>query len=60
MHVWSLQILNKLLERAARCTYEMSPKNDKADPYNYSVHSEYRYFERGQGGNLYVNPVHYR
>ncbi|XP_034690346.1 uncharacterized protein LOC117917962 isoform X2 [Vitis riparia] len=49
MHVWSLQILNKLLERAARCTYEMSPKNDKADPYNYSVHSEYRYFERGQG-----------
>ncbi|XP_034690351.1 uncharacterized protein LOC117917965 [Vitis riparia] len=49
MHVWSLQILNKLLERAARCTYEMSPKNDKADPYNYSVHSEYTYFERGQG-----------
>ncbi|RVW13770.1 hypothetical protein CK203_083646 [Vitis vinifera] len=48
MHIWSLQILNKLLERAARCTYEMSPKNDKADPYNYSVHSEYRYFERGQ------------
>ncbi|KAL6339467.1 hypothetical protein AAG906_033002 [Vitis piasezkii] len=25
-HVWSLQILNKLLERAARCTHEMSPK----------------------------------
>ncbi|KAL6339398.1 hypothetical protein AAG906_032929 [Vitis piasezkii] len=27
MHMWSLQILNKLLERsAARCTYEMNPK----------------------------------
>ncbi|KAJ9697558.1 hypothetical protein PVL29_009403 [Vitis rotundifolia] len=37
MHVWSLQILNKLLERAARCTYEMSPKNDEAGPHNYRI-----------------------
>ena len=42
MHMWSLQILNKLLERGARCTYEMNPKN------------EYHMRERG---NLYVNPV---
>ncbi|RVX23744.1 hypothetical protein CK203_000022 [Vitis vinifera] len=42
MHMWSLQILNKLLERGARCTYEMNPKN------------EYHMRERG---NLYVNPL---
>ena len=39
--MWSLQILNKLLECGARCTYEMNPET---------------YFKRGRG-NLYVNPV---
>eukprot|EP00261_Vitis_vinifera_P032596 XP_019073839.1 PREDICTED: ankyrin repeat-containing protein NPR4 isoform X2 [Vitis vinifera] len=29
MHMWSLQILNKLLERGARCTYEMNPKYEE-------------------------------
>ena len=53
-----LQILNKLLERAARCTHDMSPKNDEASPRHYS-YSEYRFFQR-EGGNLYVNPVHYK
>ena len=49
MHMWSLQILNKLLECGARCTYEMNPKNDEAG-------SEYEYHMR-ERGNLYVNPV---
>ncbi|XP_034691001.1 ankyrin repeat-containing protein ITN1-like isoform X2 [Vitis riparia] len=44
MHMWSLQILNKLHERAARCTYEMNPKNHEAG-------SEYEYLirERDRG-----------
>ncbi|KAJ9697574.1 hypothetical protein PVL29_009414 [Vitis rotundifolia] len=54
MHVWSLQILNKLLERAARCIYEMSPKNDEAGPRNYRIHSEYRYLE---GGEEVMTPI---
>ena len=57
MHMWSLQILNKLLERsAARCTYEMNPKNDEASRCDMEIQLEYEYFERGRG-NLYVNPV---
>ena len=55
--MWSLQILNKLLERsAARCTYEMNPKNDEASRCDMEIQLEYEYFERGRG-NLYVNPV---
>ena len=46
MHMWSLQILNKLLERGARCTYEMNPK--------YEEEFLLLDYERG---DLYVNPV---
>ncbi|KAJ9697567.1 hypothetical protein PVL29_009409 [Vitis rotundifolia] len=55
MHVWSLQILNKLLERAARCTYEMSPKNDEAGRRHHHISSEYRYFDRG--GAWVMTPI---
>ena len=48
MHVWSLQIMDKLLEHAARHTDEINPN---------CCYSEYEYFRRG-GGNLYVKPVH--
>ena len=42
----SLQILNKLLELGARCTYEMNPK--------YEEEFLLLDYERG---DLYVNPV---
>ncbi|CBI18726.3 unnamed protein product, partial [Vitis vinifera] len=48
MHVWSLRIMNKLLEHAARHTYEMNPKHDEPSQRHYDCCiSEYGYFRRG-------------
>ncbi|KAJ9697568.1 hypothetical protein PVL29_009410 [Vitis rotundifolia] len=49
MHVWSLQIMNKLLEHAARHTYEMNPKHDEPSRHHSGCCiSQYGYFRRGE------------
>eukprot|EP00261_Vitis_vinifera_P016857 XP_010646225.1 PREDICTED: uncharacterized protein LOC100854986 isoform X1 [Vitis vinifera] len=48
MHVWSLQIMNKLLEHAERHTYKMNPKYDEPSRRHHDCCiSEYGYFRRG-------------
>lgn len=57
MHVWSLRLMNRLLEHAEKCAYEMNPKNYEQNRSHYSAgNSEYLYFQTAEG-NLYVNHV---
>ena len=46
-HIWSLQIMNMLIQIAKKFTYESNPQN-----YESSCFSEYKYFTRG-GSNLF-------
>ncbi|KAL6339461.1 hypothetical protein AAG906_032996 [Vitis piasezkii] len=45
-HVWSVQIMNKLLEHAVRSEYEMNPQNDETS--EALCYSEYDVFRRGK------------
>lgn len=52
-HVWSLQILNMLIECAKKCTYEMNPQNHETSG-TIRCYSEYEYFTRGSGNFLFL------
>ena len=44
-HIWSLQIMNMLIQSAKKFTYESNPQNRRTS----NCSSEYKYFTRGGG-----------
>ena len=60
MHVWSLQLMNKLLKHAERRTHEVNLNKYEQNRRHYGASSsEYGYFQRGEG-SLYIDHVHYK